>query len=148
MPSKFEIIAEGYLGKDAEEGTTNNGKPTVKFRIACKTGKKDNETTHWIFCNAYSYACEQAKHFKKGDLVRVEGEPGAFVLFESVEQGADSTPVAKLAITTFRTYKIDWVKRETQEQPAAPQGGFGSGQVSNPAPASFNPPPQQGGFGG
>jgi len=143
MPSKFEIIAEGYLGKDPIVEQTRNGKPSCKFTIACKTGKKEKEVTHWIFCTAYSYAVEQAKNFKKGDLVRVEGDPGCFTVIEE-----DGKPKALLAITTFRTYKIDWVKNEqAYEQSAQPQGGgFGSGQVSRPAPASFNPPPQQSGF--
>ena len=64
----------GRLGKDPEEGNTNNGgnKLTFSLGVARIGGTKD--VTDWFYCTLYGKpASTAAKMLRKGSLVAVEG---------------------------------------------------------------------------
>lgn len=67
------ISLQGRLVRDPELRTTQNGKPVVKFTIACDRGGKDMPTD-FIDCAAWSGTAQMvSKYFTKGNMIIVTG---------------------------------------------------------------------------
>lgn len=68
---RVELI--GNLGADAELKTLNNGS-VANFRIAAKTGRKDDES-EWFSCSLFGKRGEALlEYLKKGTQVFVRGD--------------------------------------------------------------------------
>ena len=74
--NNVELI--GFLGSDAENKTTTNGKTVTTLSLATKTSyKKDGERqerTEWHRIACWGRLAEYAAAFKKGAQIHVEGE--------------------------------------------------------------------------
>src|SRR5207248_774481 len=68
----------GFLGSDAENKTTTNGKTVTTLSLATKTSyKKDGESqerTEWHRIECWGRLAEYAAAFRKGAQIHVEGE--------------------------------------------------------------------------
>jgi single-strand DNA-binding protein len=75
-----KITLKGFLGKDAETFATRNQKTFVVLSLATQSGYKDQQTqewanrTEWHRVVAFGKSADDAKHLKKGNYVKVEGE--------------------------------------------------------------------------
>lgn len=69
------ITIGGYLGKDAQQFTTPNGKTVTRFTVAVTTGYREHKTTNWYECALWG---EQGNrllpYLTKGKAVVVSGE--------------------------------------------------------------------------
>ena len=74
--NNVELI--GFLGSDAENKTTTNGKTVTTLSLATKTTyKKDGERqqrTEWHRIECWGRLAEYAAAFRKGAQIHVEGE--------------------------------------------------------------------------
>src|SRR5947207_9252506 len=74
--NNVELI--GFLGRDAENKTTTNGKTVTTLSLATKTTyKKDGERqerTEWHRIECWGKLAEYAAAFRKGAHICVEGE--------------------------------------------------------------------------
>src|SRR5947207_13959767 len=74
--NNVELI--GFLGRDAENKTTTNGKTVTTLSLATKTTyKKDGERqqrTEWHRIECWGRLAEYAASFRKGAHICVEGE--------------------------------------------------------------------------
>ena len=63
----------GRIGQEVELRTTNNGTDVVTFRLAVQRNY-DTDATDWLTIVAWrTTATFISKHFKKGDMICVEG---------------------------------------------------------------------------
>ena len=68
------VVLTGRLTGDAELKTTPNGTSVCSFNIAVDRGYGDNKQTDFIPIVAWRGSAEfVAKHFKKGDMIGIEG---------------------------------------------------------------------------
>lgn len=88
-----KIVLKGFLGKGAETFATRNQKTFVVLSLATKSGYKDQQTkawtnrTEWHRVVAFGQPAEDAKYWKKGDYVEVEGELRSTKYEKEVVQG-------------------------------------------------------------
>ena len=66
----------GNIGKDAEVGSTQGGKPFCKFSVAVSSGYGDNKKTSWANCVIFGKQAEGGlpQYLLKGQQVAVSGE--------------------------------------------------------------------------
>lgn len=68
------VVLSGRLTADTELKTTPNGISVCTFNIAVDRGYGDNKATDFITIVAWRGTAEfVAKHFRKGDLIGIEG---------------------------------------------------------------------------
>lgn len=68
--------ARGFVGSRPapEYDRTKNGRPRIKFCIACgKTNEDDGKYPTWRYCIGYDKVAEILKDIKVGNLVKVSG---------------------------------------------------------------------------
>ncbi len=74
------ITLKGFLGKDAEQRTTNNQSAVVVLSLATKSSYKDKQSeefvsrTDWHRIVAFGRVAETAKTLIKGSYLEIEGE--------------------------------------------------------------------------
>lgn len=74
MYSKLQdgsFIICGYVARDAEQKTTQNGKTLTRWSVAVgkKQGQNGQTESIWTNCQAWDKAAEVAAQIKKGDTV-------------------------------------------------------------------------------
>lgn len=81
--SSASIIIVGNTGKDAEQSTTKNGGPMLKFSVAVsrKDRQSGEDITAWYNCTAFGKDAEFHSGIAKGDKLVVQGrfEPRTYV---------------------------------------------------------------------
>lgn len=69
-----QITITGYLSKDAETRTTQDGKQVTNLNIPVKQGWGDREQTNWYRVAIWGKRADFAGKFRKGEFVTVVGE--------------------------------------------------------------------------
>jgi len=112
MHYKATII--GRLGRDPELKTIPSGATVCNAAVAVTETWKDKngerqEKTIWIDVEAWGKTGENfAKYHEKGDLVYLEGQPGA----RAYTKDGEAVPVA-----TFRMLGFEFVKAKSSANP-------------------------------
>lgn len=68
------ITIAGYLSRDAEQRTTQQGDSVTALNIPVKQGWGEREQTNWYRVNVWGKRADFAGKFRKGDFVTVTGE--------------------------------------------------------------------------
>ncbi|MGC2402984.1 MAG: single-stranded DNA-binding protein [Acidobacteriaceae bacterium] len=94
-----KITLKGFLGKDAENFATKQGRTFTVLSLATKSSYKDKKTNDWVNHTewhriiAFGKPADHAKHLKKGDYLEVEGELRSTELNVEVGEGKMKTSV-------------------------------------------------------
>ena len=93
------IRLKGFLGKDAITKGAGNGSSLTILSLATKSSyrRKDEwvSTTEWHRIVCFNQLSDEAKTFKKGDYVLVEGELRSSEFESEVGQGKKKTSVKR-----------------------------------------------------
>ncbi len=68
-----KVFLTGYLGKDPEIKTAENGTQRASFTLATNTHLKDKVLTQWHYVVGFGNVVKAIEHLKKGSFVLVEG---------------------------------------------------------------------------
>lgn len=68
------ITIAGYLSRDAEQRTTQQGDSVTSLNIPVKQGWGEREQTNWYRVNVWGKRADFAGKFRKGDFLTVTGE--------------------------------------------------------------------------
>lgn len=69
-----QITITGYLSKDAEHGSTQNGNPWARWNVPVRQGWGDSERTNWYRVTVWGKRADYASKARKGEFVTVTGE--------------------------------------------------------------------------
>ena len=69
-----QITITGYLSRDAEVRTTQNGDSIANWNVPVKQGFGDREKTNWFRVSVWGKRAEYAGKARKGEFVTVTGE--------------------------------------------------------------------------
>jgi single-strand DNA-binding protein len=118
--NNVELI--GFLGSDAENRTTPNGKTVTTLSLATKTTyKKDGERqerTEWHRIQAWGRLAEYAAAFRKGSQICVEGELRSRE-YESNGAKVRTYDIVASAIINLRAGQRNGVSARDPEEAAA-----------------------------
>jgi single-stranded DNA-binding protein len=103
----------GFLAADAEQRTSQAGKPWVRLRVGA--GKDD--AVQWLQVAVFGKAAEKAAELKKADRCYIEG-----TIKLDTWRGNDGAERHGLSVAAFKcepTHRIgrNWPKRKTSHQP-------------------------------
>ena len=115
-------VITGNLGADANLDVTTNGRRVLHLRVVTefRTAHKGstNVTTTWHSVTAWGTLAEKIAHWRKGDLVHIEGP-----VFEREIKPADGSKPRKVReLYADIAYRIDVGQRADGEETAAPDG--------------------------
>lgn len=107
MPTKNQVILEGFIAAKPELRQTSTGVPVANARLATTFRRKDNagnvnEKTEWHSLVFYDGNAELAELFNKGDNIHVEGR-----LEYREFQPKDGPKRTVTEVVVFRCYRID-----------------------------------------
>lgn len=69
-----QITITGYLSRDAEHGSTQNGNAWARWNIPVRQGWGDNEQTNWYRVSIWGKRSDFASKARKGEFATVTGE--------------------------------------------------------------------------
>lgn len=69
-----QITISGYLSKDGEVRTTQNGDQIANWNVPVRQGFGDREATNWFRVSIWGKRAEYAAKARKGEFVVVTGE--------------------------------------------------------------------------
>lgn len=125
MPTKNQIILEGFLAAKPELRQTSTGVPVANARLATTFRRKDQagatfEKTEWHSLVFYDRNAELAELFNQGDNIHAEGRL-EYREFQPKE-GAKRTVTE---VVVFRCYRIDhrMFQRDSTPVAASPEAG-------------------------
>lgn len=126
MPSKNQVILEGFLAATPGARQTASGVPVANARLATTFRRRDGqnnviEKTEWHSLVFYDQNAELAGLFRKGDNIHVEGRL-EYREFEPTGGGSKRTVVE---VVVYRCYRIDHKLFQRQDAAAA-VGGEGA----------------------
>ena len=121
------VTLTGFLGRDAENQTSNNSRMTI-FSVATKNSWKDPESgewesrTEWHRCVAFGRVAEITAALKKGDHVHLQGQ------LQTREYTGAKTP-DKHRITEIRVssvLKVELLGKDETSQPGEEEAVTGT----------------------
>lgn len=127
MPTKNQVILEGFLGAKPELRQTSTGVPVANARLATTFRRKDQggnviETTAWHSLVFYDGNAELAELFNQGDNIHAEGR-----LEYREFHPKDGAKRTVTEVVVFRCYRIDHRMFRRDSAPAAsPEAGAGA----------------------
>ena len=68
------ITITGYLSRDAEQRSTQNGDQVTSWNVPVKQGWGDKERTNWFRVSIWGKRADFAAKARKGEFVTVTGE--------------------------------------------------------------------------
>lgn len=132
-----EIKLIGFVGKDAETKSTQNGNMVSKFTLATEDGfySKDQQSfiskTNWHTIIAWRKLSEKtAQHIKKGWKVLVTGRLTSRVL--------EKDDGSKQTVVEIEAFKIEQLVHQPKSSGSFPSDPYSSTTASSPSPA-INP---------
>ena len=124
------IKLKGFVGKDAESKATGNGKAMTTFSLATKSSYKNKSDewisrTEWHRIVCFAVPAEQAKSFKKGDYIEVEGELRSSEFDIEVGDGKKKTSIKRRSweVRAAEIRKLVRPARTDESFDSAPSGG-------------------------
>lgn len=69
-----QLTITGYLSKDAEQRTTQNGDQVTNWNVPVRQGWGDKERTNWFKVSIWGKRADFAAKARKGEFVTVTGE--------------------------------------------------------------------------
>lgn len=121
------FVANGNLGKDPEYKVSQSGNGIVRFSLAVKGNRKDDNgeyKTNWINCLAFGKTAELiTNHCKKGDKIGIRGslETGSYTNNENKTVYTTDIIVQEIEFLTSKQQNGQVQQQHSIQQPMNPQ---------------------------